>query len=138
MAVQAEVLQGKAEAGSEGSLHDSAAGGTRVGADELGAAGDHHLRGVDVVEVELRAVLALAAGEEGRGESVAPAEVVPVVDVLLKDDDLGGGDGLVVVEPGEEGVGGRAARTTLGGEELDEDGGAGRGRLGARGDGHQG
>ena len=50
-----------------------------------------------------------------------PAEGVPVVDVLAEDDDVGVRDGLVAVELGEEGVGGRATGAALGGEELDED-----------------
>jgi hypothetical protein len=56
--------------------------------------------------------------------------------VFAEDDDFSGADGLIVIELGEESVGGRAARTAFGGEELDEDGcaarfgslGGGRGR----------
>jgi hypothetical protein len=41
--------------------------------------------------------------------------------VLLEDDDVGVGDRLLLLEHGEEFVGGRATGAPLGGEELDED-----------------
>ena len=50
-----------------------------------------------------------------------PAKLVPVVDMLFEGDDFGGGDGLLLLEAGEEGVGGWAAGAAFGGEEFDED-----------------
>ena len=42
-----------------------------------------------------------------------PAEIVPVVDVLAKNDDLSVLNGLIVVEFSEQGIRGRTAGTTL-------------------------
>jgi len=61
----------------------------------------------------------LTLGELMGGEAVVPAERVPVVYVLLEDDDVGGGDGLVLEQMREESVGGWATGAAFGGEEFD-------------------
>jgi hypothetical protein len=48
------------------------------------------------------------------GKRIAPAELIPIVDVFAEDDDGGSGEGLFVVEFGEETIGGRATGTALG------------------------
>ena len=83
---------------------------------------DDHLGGVDAVESELAAVFVLPLGPLMRGKRIAPAVLVPVVDVLAEHDDGGSGNGLFAVELGEQAVGGWATGAALGGEELDEDG----------------
>jgi hypothetical protein len=107
-------------------LHDAvrllggSLGGTEdallVGAEDVDAAVDHCLRGIGAP-----AVAALAVAEERVGPRIAPAEVVPVVDMLGEDEKLHAREGLLLVQSGQDGVGGRAARAALGGEELDQD-----------------
>ena len=136
MALRAGRGEVEGEFGLPGRLGDGSMGLARIVADELVAAIDDHLRGVDAVEAEARGVEVLAVGELVGGEAVMPAELVPVIDVLAEDDDVGGGDGLFVVEAGEEGVRGGTTGAALGGEELDEDRGAGlAGDLGVSGGG---
>ncbi len=77
---------------------------------------DDHLRGIDAVDAQVGAVLALSLGVLGGGEAVVPAEAVPVVDVFTQHDDLGAIDGLIVVELREESVCGRTAGAALGGK----------------------
>ena len=132
--VEAGGGKGEGEAGGSGGLDDGAGGCFGIGAVELGAAGNDHLGGVDVGLAETGGVVALALGVEVGGEAVAPAERVPVVNMLGKDDDVSGGDGLVVVKAGKQGVCRRTTGTALGGEKLNEDGGA-RGGLGDGGGG---
>ena len=67
----------------------------RAAADELNAAIDNHLRSVNAAVGEGGCVGFLAAGEVGRGERIAPAEVIPIIDVLFESDDLCAVDGLV-------------------------------------------
>ena len=47
------------------------------------------LRGVDVTLAEAPGILPLAAGIVGKGEGIVPAEIVPVVDVFGKGQQLG-------------------------------------------------
>src|ERR1700733_6601629 len=89
--------------------------------DELVSSVDDHLRGVYAINAEAGAVLALPLGVLMGGETVVPSEVVPVVDVLTKDDDLGVLNRLIVVELCQESVGRWATGAALGGEELYED-----------------
>jgi len=93
-----------------------------VAADELGAAVDDHLRGVDAAGGEEAGVLLLADGEVGRGEAVGPAVAVPVVDVLFESDDFDAVEGLIGAEFCEEGIGGRATGAAFGGEEFEDEG----------------
>jgi len=106
--------------GSLSSLGDGAQGVRRVVPDELLLAIDDHLWRVVVVDLKAARICGLAGGELARGETVVPAERVPVVDVLAEGDDVGGGHGLVAIQAGEEVVRGRATGAAFGGEELDE------------------
>ena len=111
--------------GGTGGLRDGTKGSGGLIAGELVGPVDDHLRRVGTVEMEVLDVGGLPLGELVRGETVVPAERIPVVDVLFHDEDLGVGDGLLALQPGEESVGGRATGTALRGEELDEDWSAG-------------
>ena len=116
---------------------DFFAGLVRSAADELNATVDDHLRSVDAAVREGGGVGFLAASEVGRGERIAPAEVIPIVNVLFESDDFGSVDGLLLGQLFEERIGRRATGAAFGGEEFDEDGSTGRGirrfRLVARG-----
>lgn len=68
----------------------------RITADELRAAVDDHLWSIDAAFGEDCGVVLLAAGEGGGGERIAPAKVVPIVDVLFEGKDLSAVDGLLV------------------------------------------
>ena len=122
-ATNCRVGEGETDLGSLGGLGDGGDGFGGITAEELRLAVDDHLWRVGVVELQARGVEVLALGELRGGEAVAPAGAVPVVDVLFEDDDVCVGDGLLLLERGEEFVGGRAAGAALGGEKLDEDGG---------------
>jgi hypothetical protein len=105
-------------------------GGDRFGgiaAEKLGLPIHDHLWGIGIVELQTGSVKVLALGELRGGEAVAPALAVPVIHVLFKDDDVGVGDRLLLLQNGKELVGGRAAGAALGGEELYENRGAGCG-----------
>jgi len=106
---------------------DLFAGFVRSAADELNAAVDDHLGSVHAAVGESGGVGFLAASEVGRGERVAPAEVIPIVDVLFESDDFGAVDGLFLGQLFEERIGRRATGAAFGGEEFDEDGSSGRG-----------
>src|ERR1700733_7334057 len=93
----------------------------RVVADELIGAVDDHLRGIDF-GAETCAVFRLPVGVLVGRETVVPAEVVPVVHMLAQDDDFSTSDGLILVEFCQEGIGRRAARTPLRGEQLHQNG----------------
>ena len=82
----------------------------------------HRLRGVDVEAPQTPRIRLLPLGEDGARVRVAPAEGIPVVDVLRQRDDFYAAHGLLTHEAREERVRRRAARTTFGGEQLDEDG----------------
>jgi len=94
--------------GLGGSVEDGTEDPIPVRAVDLCGAVDDRLWGVNIVLLEGEAVFLLALGEVGRGETVAPAEAVPVVDVLAENDDVGSGNGLGTVELSEDGIGGRA------------------------------
>ena len=78
------------------------------------------LRGVDGIEMESAAVLVLALVDFIEREGIAPAEVIPVSDVLAEDDGLGAGNGLFGVEFFEKTVGGRAVGAAFRGEQFDQ------------------
>src|SRR5439155_18247080 len=67
-------------------------------------------------------ILALPRGGLRHGERVAPAEVVPVVDLPGEGNDLDVVVRLIGAELAQEIVGGGTAGATFRGEELDEDG----------------
>ena len=100
---------------------DFFAGLVRSAADELNATVDDHLRSVDAAVREGGGVGFLAASEVGRGERIAPAEVIPIVNVLFESDDFGSVDGLLLGQLFEERIGRRATGAAFGSEEFDED-----------------
>ncbi len=108
-----------------GGTFDGLADAGGVAAHELVGTVDDELGCVDAVEAEVAGIGVLAFGEERRGEAIAPG-AVPVVDVFGENDEVGVGEGLLI-ELGEEVVGGWATVAAFGSEELEEDGGAGLG-----------
>ena len=103
-----------------GGACDGAAKSGAIAADKLLGAVDNHLRGINLVEREVNRVVALPFGHCVEGKWIAPAEVIPVGDVLAEDDGLRSGNELGRVEASEERVGRRAVGTAFGGEELDQ------------------
>jgi hypothetical protein len=85
-------------------------------ADELAAAVDDKLRSVSTIAIQDVRVLFLPLGPIVRGEGVAPAEMVPVVDVFFDCDDFDIVDAAGVVKLLEKSVGGRATGAALGSE----------------------
>ena len=74
---------------------------TRVGraaADELDPAINDHLRGVDTSTRKGAGVVVLALREIARRVRVAPAEMVPVIDMFLEGDDFDVVEGLVLAK----------------------------------------
>ncbi len=105
-----------------GCAGDGRRGACGVVADELGAAVDDHLRGINRAEVEARSVAALALGVVRRGEAVLPSQFIPVINVFAESDDLGAGDGLAQIKIDQQSVGGRATGAALGGKQFDQNG----------------
>jgi hypothetical protein len=97
--------------------------------DELSTAVDDHLWGVDAAIGEDAGVVLLAASEIGGGERVAPAEMVPVIDMLFERNDFYAVEGLILTELFEKIIGGRAGGTAFGREEFEDDGLLGGGSL---------
>jgi len=95
-------------------------------ADELNAAIDNHLRGVDAAVGESGGVVLLTACEVGRGERIVPAEMVPIVDMLFESDDFRAIEGLFFGQFLEQGIGRRATGTAFGSKQFDDDGSSGR------------
>ena len=93
----------------------------RIAADELGLAVDDGLGGINAVEREALAVTLLAGGEGGGGVGVGPAEPIPIIDVLRKNEEFDAGDGLLI-ELSQDAVGRGTTGAALRGEEFDEDG----------------
>jgi hypothetical protein len=77
------------------SLRDSGTGFRGVAAEKLSLAIDNHLWRIGIVELQSRSVKVLPLGELRGGKSVAPPLAVPVVDVLLENDDVSVADGLL-------------------------------------------
>ena len=121
VAVEDERRETEGELGGASGLGNRAESVGGIVSDELVGTVYDHLRSVVIVGAEALGVVALAVGEEVRGEAVVPTERVPVVDVLFEDEDFGRGDGLVFEQAGEQGVGGRATGAAFGGEEFDQD-----------------
>ncbi len=69
---------------------------------------DHHLGRVDAIVAALSCVIALALAVGGGGKRVAPADVIPIVDVERQADDV-----LLAHELAHEGVGRRTGRAAL-------------------------
>src|SRR5213593_2988288 len=82
-----------------------------VGAEDVEAAVHHGLRRVDAA-----AVAGLAVGEERVGEWVAPAEIVPVINVFGEHHEIW----VRLVQPGQDSVCRRAARAAFGSKKLNE------------------
>ena len=95
-------------------------------ADELNAAIDNHLRGVDAAVGQSGGVVLLAACEVGRGERIVPAEMVPIVDMLFESYDFRAIDGLLFGQFLEQRIGRRATRTAFGSKQFDDDRSSGR------------
>jgi hypothetical protein len=68
----------------------------------------------------------LALGPLVGGERIDPAVVIPIIDMLFEGDYFCAGDGLLIFESGEQGIGRRTTGAALGGEELDDYGTARR------------
>src|SRR5262249_30593581 len=96
---------------------DGLLGRVAVVSEDLFAAVDYQLRRVYLGREHARVPL-LPRRKERLREGVAPAEPVPVVDVLAEDDDPRAVDGLEAVEGLEGLVGGGTARAALGRKEL--------------------
>src|SRR6202044_883058 len=73
-----------------------------IAADEFRVAIDDHLRRVDRVEAEVLRVVLLARIDRVEGKRIAPAEMVPVSDVLAENDGLGAGNKLLLVVLGQK------------------------------------
>ena len=128
IAVDTELGERKGELGRAGGLRDGAECMDHVIAGELVGAVDNHLRGVFAAEPEAVDIGGLARAELLRGEAVAPAERVPVIDVLFEGEDVGIGDGLGPLQAGQQGVGGWTTGAALGGKQLYQDRGGAGGR----------
>ena len=123
MAVNCDIRECQHRLWGLGSGCDGFDGLPRVAAQKLRRSIDDHLGSVDAVRgVEVRVVSILAIRELMGGEAVVPAAVFPVVHVFTQNDDLYAVDGLKFVEFAQQNVGRRATRTTLGCEQLDNDG----------------
>ena len=92
----------------------------RTAANELGAAVNDHLWSVNAAAVNDSCVIFLAVREIGRGERVAPALAVPVINVFFEGDHFDTVEGLGAAKTREIGIGGRATGAAFGGEELDD------------------
>ncbi len=96
-------------------------GGVPVRSRQLRLAIDHHLRRVGAVQVEEGFVAKLTRGKRLGGKRVMPGGAVPVSNMLTKSDHLDTGNRLIPVQPRQNVVGGRAARTALGCEQFHDD-----------------
>jgi hypothetical protein len=90
--------------------------------DECCLAVDDHLRRVDVALAAAVGVRRLACRERRARERVAPAVMIPVVDVLTERDDVDARHGDLRRQIHQERVGRRATRAAFGREELHDDG----------------
>lgn len=118
-------------AGSEGKDHGGLGLAGRIGngpqgvgpvaADQLLAAVDDHLRGVDTGLAEPGRVTFLAVTELGGREGVNPAQPVPVIDMFAQNEYFCIGDLVRLVDLHQQFVGGGAARTALRREEFHQD-----------------
>jgi hypothetical protein len=86
----------------------------RIIAEKLYGAVHHHLRCIDILNLQDGGVILLALGVLGRGKSIVPPTVFPIVDVLFEDDNVGGRYRLFTFEPPEEQVRGRTAGAAFG------------------------
>lgn len=112
----------KASFGVRRGGEDLLAGVGRAIADKLDTAIDDHLRRVDATARKGVGVVVLALGQIARRVGVAPAEMIPVVDVFLEGEDFDVFEGLVLAEFLEEQVGGRTTRAAFGSKEFDDNG----------------
>lgn len=98
-----------------------------IASHEFRAAIHHQLRGVDFACLEAARVIALACAVKRRREWIGPAEMIPVIDVLADDDQVGSGNGLLLVQRFQQAIGGRTTGAAFGGEQLEKNRNAGRG-----------
>jgi len=89
IAVDHRLAERESNGGLLGVLLDGTQGVGNVVADKLLGSVDDDLRRVDIGYLEACAVFTLPLGDVRGGEAVTPAVVVPVVDVLAEDDDVG-------------------------------------------------
>jgi hypothetical protein len=91
-----------------------------IAPNELIPAIHDHLWSIGSLGREPRSIRALPDSKEWRGVRVLPSEVVPVGDMLTDTyDELSSGR-LLQMNLSQEDIGGRATRTALGGEKLDD------------------
>lgn len=102
-------------------LLDGLLGFFGIGSIELHGPIDDDLGRMDVTKAKQSLIVLLTLGEVGRGEAIFPAETVPIVDVLAKDNDVGVGNGLFAIEAGEYDICGRATRAAFRSEQFDKD-----------------
>jgi hypothetical protein len=67
----------------------------------------------DVTVTPARRIVTLALGAVRRAQRVTPSEIIPVIDIERQGDDAG-----LAAELGQEGIGRRASRAALTGEQL--------------------
>ena len=91
-----------------------------IGADEFARTADDGLRCVGGGEAHGVGVADLTLRPVGRGEGIAPAEPIPIIDVVDQRDDAAT-QLRVTGDVVDQRVGGRTARATLRSEELDDD-----------------
>src|SRR6478672_10271056 len=94
--------------------------GRGVAADKFPDAIDHHLRGVDTVQLKPPGIGTLSLAIEMRGVRILPANVIPVVYVLTQYDHMHPSDGLLI-ELFQELISGRTAGASLRSEQLHQD-----------------
>jgi hypothetical protein len=88
---------------------------------KLQMAVDDHLRGVRLSDVKAPFIIALPLSELRRREAVAPAIMVPVINVFAQEDEVHSGRSLLA-QLDQERVGGRTTGASLRGEQLNHDG----------------
>jgi len=98
-------------------------------ATEIGGVASHQFRStindnlgrVRRLDRKLPDVVLLALVDGVERERIAPAKVIPVGDVLAEHNGLRSGNKLLLVEPGQQRIGGRAIGTAFRSEEFNED-----------------
>src|SRR5664279_586480 len=88
--------------------------------DKLEMAVDYHLRGVRPSHMKMLFIIALPLAELRRGEAIAPAIMVPVVNVFAQEDEVHSGRSLLA-QLDQKRVGGRTTGASLRGEKLHYD-----------------
>ena len=97
---------------------------TRIGAsaaNKLNAAIDNHLRRIDATAWESVGVVVLTNGEIVGRIGIAPAEMVPIVDMFLEGNNLNAFERLLFAHLFQKQIGGRTTRAAFGREKFDDD-----------------